>query len=53
MVVFEMEHSNALGLECFPPKFYQKFWDATMTDLLQLFNNLHAQILNSLKNELR
>ena len=40
--VFQMEHNKAPGPDGFPAEFYLTFWDIIQSDLLQLFNALHA-----------
>jgi hypothetical protein len=40
--IFLMEHNKAPGPDGFPAEFYQTFWDTTKSDLLDLFNVLHA-----------
>jgi hypothetical protein len=37
-----MEHNKAPGPDGFPTEFYQTFWDTIKSDLLDLFNVLHA-----------
>uniref|UniRef100_A0A8R7U261 Reverse transcriptase domain-containing protein n=1 Tax=Triticum urartu TaxID=4572 RepID=A0A8R7U261_TRIUA len=37
-----MEHNKAPGPDGFPAEFYQNFWDVIKTDLMELFNYLHA-----------
>ena len=41
-MVFQMEHNKPPGPDGFPVEFYQNFWDIIKTDLLELFNCLHA-----------
>jgi hypothetical protein len=43
--IFDMEHNKAPGLDGFPAKFYQKFWDVIKGDLLQMFHELHTGTL--------
>ena len=45
-VVFQMEHNKAPGPDGFPAEFYQCFWDMIKADLVQLFNQLHAENLD-------
>jgi mannosylglycoprotein endo-beta-mannosidase len=40
--IFLMEHNKASGPDGFPAEFYQTFWDTIKSDLLDLFNVLHA-----------
>jgi hypothetical protein len=40
--IFQMEHNKAPGLDGFPAKFYQTFWETIKGDLLDLFSCLHA-----------
>src|SRR3954470_10319096 len=40
--VFQMEHNKAPRPDDFPAKFYQHFWDAIKTDLIELFQCWHA-----------
>jgi hypothetical protein len=40
--IFLMEHNKAPGPDGFPAEFYQTFWDTIKSDLLDLFNVLHA-----------
>jgi hypothetical protein len=40
--VFQMGHNKAPGPDGFPLEFYQIFWDAIKSDLLDLFGCLHA-----------
>uniref|UniRef100_A0A453KU06 Reverse transcriptase domain-containing protein n=1 Tax=Aegilops tauschii subsp. strangulata TaxID=200361 RepID=A0A453KU06_AEGTS len=47
--VFQMEHNKAPGPDGFPAEFYQNFWDIIKTDLLKLFNCLHADQLDLFK----
>ena len=44
--VFQMEHNKAPGPDGFPAEFYQCFWDMIKADLVQLFNQLHAENLH-------
>uniref|UniRef100_A0A8R7RBS2 Reverse transcriptase domain-containing protein n=1 Tax=Triticum urartu TaxID=4572 RepID=A0A8R7RBS2_TRIUA len=44
--VFQMEHNKAPGPDGFPAEFYQNFWDIIKSDLLELFNCLHADQLD-------
>ena len=44
--VFQMEHNKASGLDGFPAEFYQCFWDMIKADLVQLFNQPHAENLD-------
>ena len=44
--VFQMEHNKAPGPDGFPAEFYQNFWDIIKSDLLELFNCLHADRLD-------
>ena len=41
-----MEHNKAPGPDGFPAEFYQCFWDVIKADLVQLFNQLHAENLD-------
>ena len=43
--VFQMEHNKAPGPDGSPPEFYQHFWDAIKTDLIELFQCLHVRQL--------
>jgi hypothetical protein len=40
--VFQMEHNKAPGPDGFPAEFYQHFWDAIKTDLIELFQYWHV-----------
>jgi hypothetical protein len=40
--IFLMEHNKEPGPDGFPAEFYQTFWDTIKSDLLDLFNVLHA-----------
>jgi hypothetical protein len=40
--IFLMDHNKAPGPDGFPAEFYQTFWDTIKSDLLELFNVLHA-----------
>ena len=40
--VFQMEHNKAPGPDGFPTEFYQTFWDVIQSDLLELFQAMHA-----------
>ena len=40
--VFQMEHNKAPGPDGFPAEFYQTFWDVIQSDLLEMFQDLHA-----------
>ena len=40
--VFQMEHNKAPGPDGFPDEFYQTFWDIIQSDLLEMFQDLHA-----------
>jgi hypothetical protein len=40
--IFLMEYNKAPGPDGFPVEFYQTFWDTIKSDLLDLFNVLHA-----------
>jgi hypothetical protein len=44
-VVFQMKHNKSLGLDGFPAKFYQNFWDVIKSGLLKLFSFLHSRQL--------
>ena len=44
--VFQMEHNKSPGPDGFPAEFYQNFWDMLKSDLVQLFNELHAHKLD-------
>ena len=40
--VFQMEHNKAPRPDGFPAEFYQHFWDAIKTDLIELFQCWHV-----------
>src|SRR3954471_21374144 len=40
--VFQMEHNKAPGPDGFPAEFYQQFWDAIKTDLIEFFQCWHV-----------
>ena len=44
--MFQMEHNKAPDPDGFPAEFYQNLWDIIKSDLLQLFNCLHADQLD-------
>jgi hypothetical protein len=39
--IFQMEHNKTLGLDVFPVKFYQVFWELIKDDLLALFHDFY------------
>jgi hypothetical protein len=41
-VILQIEHKNALGSDGFLAEFYQTFRDTIKTDLLEMFDFLHA-----------
>ena len=43
--LFDMEHNKAPRLNCFPAKFYQKFWDVIKQDLMSMFRDFHPRNL--------
>jgi hypothetical protein len=43
--VFDMEHNKAPWPDGFPAGFYQKFWEVIKGDLMQMFHDLHAEVL--------
>jgi hypothetical protein len=43
--MFQMEHNKAPRTDGFPAEFYQIFWETIKSDLLDLFNSLHARQL--------
>ena len=45
MAVFQMENNNAPGLDGFPMKFYQHFWEVIEPDLLSLFHEFYCRRL--------
>ena len=44
--IFQMKHNKSPGPDGFPAEFYQFFWDMLKSDLVQLFNELHAHRLD-------
>ena len=40
--VFQMEHNKAPRPDDFPAEFYQHFWDAIKTDIIELFQCWHG-----------
>lgn len=43
--IFQMKHNTALGLDGFPPEFYQVLWNVIKEDLMALFRNFHVGTL--------
>jgi hypothetical protein len=41
VLIFQMEHNKALGLDGFPVDFYQKFWDIIKGGMMTMFQKLH------------
>src|SRR6266508_3916217 len=37
-----MEHNKALGPDGFPAEFYQNLWEIIRSDLMEMFDSLHA-----------
>ncbi|WVZ90590.1 LOW QUALITY PROTEIN: hypothetical protein U9M48_036877 [Paspalum notatum var. saurae] len=44
--IFQMEHNKAPGPDGFPPEFYHVFWNIIKGDLIALFEDFHAGMLN-------
>lgn len=47
--VFQMDHNKAPGPDGFPVEFYQNFWEDIKSDLMEMFNFLHADQLDLAK----
>jgi hypothetical protein len=44
--LFQMETNKGAGLDKIPIEFYQTCWDAVKTDIIQLFDDFHAEKVN-------